>query len=219
MHGPAVIGWLLTGLCALTGVACLLRAGAAGAVRRRAACSEALTGFGMAAMALPVLAPGHVPMTVFVVFFTVAAGWEIALLLERRHRLRHAAHHLHHAVGALAMACMALVALTGAGTGTGSGHHSATAHTGGTTAAVAGLPLLTGLLPAYFVLCALHAGVRLMPAGPGAGRAGAAPAGTAHASADTAVRTPADTVWNAPGFASACRLAMGTGMSAMLLPW
>lgn len=194
MHGPAAVGWLLAALCALTGLACLRHAdrsdgGSAGRAQRWAARSEATMGFGMAAMALPVLAPGTAVTVAFAVFFAAAAGGELVLLLERRHVPRHVTHHLHHLVGALAMVHMTLVMPAADGSG---GHHHRPAP------GESGVPLLSGLLLTYFAVCVLHAGFRLMPTGTAADdRDGAEPS----------------------GLEPARRLAMGTGMFAMLLPW
>ncbi len=53
MHGLASPGWSLVVLCAATGAYCLLRMRSSVEEQRRAAGSEALMGFGMAAMAVP----------------------------------------------------------------------------------------------------------------------------------------------------------------------
>lgn len=194
MHSPATVGWLLVALCALTGASCLLRAKGARAAQRRAAGSEALMGFGMAVMAVPASAVRSAPPAALVALFAAAAAWEMWLVRQHRSATREAAHHLHHAVGALAMVYMALVM---AGGESGGGHHSS-------AAATAGVPLLTGVLLAYFAVYVLRCGLRLLPAGTGgAGSPSAAPPGCA--------------VRDEPGFALACRLAMGTGMIAMLV--
>ncbi|WP_314173518.1 DUF5134 domain-containing protein [Streptomyces winkii] len=234
MHGSATVGWLLTVLCALVAGVCLLRAGRAGGMRRRTARSEALMGLGMAAMALPggASAAPAAPL-VFLVLFGAVAVRELALLRETRWpsvRRRGSwpgqeehVHHLHHLVGAAAMIYMslAMAASHGAGTGTGTGGHAAAGSAG------AGLPLLTGALLVYYAVYVLRTGMSLLPApastgaapggtgtvgcrtarGPGAGPAGEPPAGWPG---DCAVR-------DLPGLAAACRVAMATGMLAMLL--
>lgn len=53
MHGSATPGWLLMALSAATGAYCLLRLRSSSPGARTAAGSEAVMGFGMAAMALP----------------------------------------------------------------------------------------------------------------------------------------------------------------------
>ncbi|MGW8376018.1 DUF5134 domain-containing protein [Streptomyces sp. ODS28] len=202
MHGPATVGWLLVALCALTGVSCLLRARGAVAPQRRAAGSEALMGFGMAVMAVPATPVRTAPPAVFAALFAAAAAWELVLAREHfstRRGSGHHMHHLHHALGALAMVYMAL-AMPGAG----AGHHHAT------TMETAGVPLLTGALLAYFAAYVLGTGARLMTPGgavPGAGGTASAP--------DT--RPGTGRVRDEPAFALACRLAMGTGMFAMLV--
>uniref|UniRef100_UPI0015EF13D0 DUF5134 domain-containing protein n=1 Tax=Streptomyces albidus (ex Kaewkla and Franco 2022) TaxID=722709 RepID=UPI0015EF13D0 len=142
MHGSATVGWLLTALCAVTSGACLLRARGAGGMQRRTAGSEALMGLGMAVMALSGSVPVAVPSLAFVVPFGAVAVWELTLLRESGRCRRPAVHHVHHLVGALSMVYMAL-AMQGA---SGSGGHI---HGG---AAAAGLPLLTGVLLAYFAV-------------------------------------------------------------------
>jgi hypothetical protein len=149
-------------------------------------------GFGMAVMAAPASAVRSAPPAALVALFAAAAAWELWLVREHRSAKREAAHHLHHAVGALAMVYMAL-AMAG---GSGGGHHSS-------AAAAAGIPLLTGVLLAYFAVYVLRSGVRLLPAGTGGAGGPAGPPGCA--------------VRDEPGFALACRLAMGTGMIAMLV--
>ncbi|MFD3539213.1 DUF5134 domain-containing protein [Streptomyces sp. NPDC058662] len=194
MSLPATVSaWLLVVLCAASGAYCLLRAGRAGGAARGSAAGEAVMGFGMAVMA----APGGVgtwgPPVLLAVFCGAAAH---ALWL-----LRGGAHHAHHLVGSLAMAYMALAmttapALSVAGTG----------HGGGGPAS--GPPLVTGALLLYFAGYVLLGGSRLV-----ATAAGAAPGG--------AVTPPeAGAAGGAPRSAEvvrACRLAMGTGMLAMLL--
>ncbi|MFF3801818.1 DUF5134 domain-containing protein [Streptomyces sp. NPDC002032] len=105
--------------------------------------------------------------------------------------LRGGAHHAHHLVGSLAMAYMALEVTAGAGRGHGHGGP--------------GLPLVTGALLVYYAGYVLLGGARLVTAAgaalPGAGAVPGAGPGAAAAGELT----------------RACRLAMATGMLAMLL--
>ncbi|QPP09973.1 DUF5134 domain-containing protein [Streptomyces bathyalis] len=203
MHGSATVGWLLTALCAFVACVCLLRARGAGGMRRRTATSEALMGLGMAAMALPGSASAVLPPLVLLVLFGVVAVRELALLLEARraplssgpgHGRAEHVHHLHHLVGALAMIYMAL-AMPGTH-GAAPGNHTA--------AAASGLPLLTGALLIYYAVYVLRTGALLLPAPAGGALAAGAP-GDACAARER------------PELATACRVAMGTGMLAMLL--
>ncbi|MER7621008.1 DUF5134 domain-containing protein [Streptomyces sp. NPDC126503] len=159
MHGPALPGWLLVALCALSGAYCLLRIRACAGEQRRAAGGEAVMGFGMAAMALPaaVLTPPAWSWAVYAAVFGAAALHGLA-------GARRGGHHLHHVVGSLAMVYMA-VAMAAPG-----------AH-GGHTAA-GGVPLLTGALLLYYAVYVLRAGRRLVPA-PAGGGAGTGDAGGA----------------------------------------
>ncbi|MFC0598549.1 DUF5134 domain-containing protein [Streptomyces palmae] len=94
----------------------------------------------------------------------------------------------HHVVEAWTMAYMGAAMLQGSGAG-----HAG--HPGHPSAA--GLPLLTGALLLYFTGYALRSGVRLVP--------------VAATGADSAA-------WpRRPELTDACRLAMATGMCAMLL--
>ncbi|MEV6122140.1 DUF5134 domain-containing protein [Streptomyces sp. NPDC052077] len=149
MGGPTAFGWLLVVLCATTGAYCLLRMRSRVEEQRRAAGGEALTGFGMAAMAAPaaVFVPPSGTWTAYAVVFG-AAG------LRALWAARSDPHHLHHVVEAAAMVRMAL-AMAGAPASAG-GH----AHGHGTS----GVPLLTGVLMLYFTGYVLLAGVRLVPA-------------------------------------------------------
>lgn len=197
MHGPATVGWLLVALCALTGVSCLLRTGGPHG-RRGDAGSEAVMGFAMAAMALPATWTGQpLPPLVFVAVFAVLSLRELRLAFAglRGRAADVGPRHAHHLVGALAMVYMSLAMAAVPG-----GH-------AGHSGAAAGIPLLTGGLLAYFALYVLWSGARLMPAvgagagtGPSVGRLGVG----------CAVR-------HQEGVAAGCRLAMGTGMFAMLL--
>ncbi|THA61073.1 DUF5134 domain-containing protein [Streptomyces sp. A0958] len=195
MHGPAMSGWLLMALCAVTGAYCALRTRTGSEEERRTARAEALMGFGMAAMAIPAaaVAPPTWGWAVYAVLFGVAALR--ALWFSRR-----SGHHLHHLVGSSAMVYMAVV-MARAG---GSGHGAHGAHVMGShsMAAAGGVPLLTGLLLVYYAVYVLRSGARLIPvAATASGGGGPAPAG-----------------WGArPELALACRLTMGIAMFAMLL--
>ncbi|MFH8554816.1 DUF5134 domain-containing protein [Streptomyces celluloflavus] len=206
MHGPPWVGWLLVVLCAATGAYCLSRVGAGGAAQRREARGEALMGLGMAVMALPmsvVVQPSWSPW-VFATVFGAAGLWALA------HR------HPHHLVGCAAMVYMALAMTAAAGTGS-AGHAAHTGHT-----APGGVPVLTGLLLAYYAVFVIAAGLRLAPAG--AVAAGGPPAGavaTADGPADAPdVAGPGGRSRRGsarPELIGACRVAMGIGMFAMLL--
>ncbi|NLU68151.1 DUF5134 domain-containing protein [Streptomyces sp. HNM0574] len=239
MHGPAIVGWLLTALCALTGVSCLLRGRGAPAPRRRAAGSEALMGFGMAVMALPAPVSVPAPPALFALFFglpAAAALVELALLCRpsathpgRESRTGHgdghgvrgeAGHQLHHLVGSSAMALMAL---------TMPATHAAPAHAGHGTGGHAAQPawtgpsLLTGALLVYFAAYVLVTGARLLSTAPPEPAAPAPALAAAHGApgpppAPDEAEAPGG-LGRVPGFAAACRLAMGTAMFAMLLPW
>ncbi|WP_200302061.1 DUF5134 domain-containing protein [Streptomyces adelaidensis] len=187
MHGPMSLGWLLVALCAVTGGYCLLRMRSAVEEQRRAAGGEALMGFGMAAMAVPaaVVAPPRWAWLAYTAVFGAAAAR--ALWAART-----GPHHLHHLVGALAMAYMAAVMAASPG----GGH-------GGT-----GLPLVTGVLLVYFAGYVLWAGSRLIPV----------PTGTGMGTAGAGVPLSGPSGWgDRPELARACRLSMGIGMLAMLL--
>ncbi|MDW4905759.1 DUF5134 domain-containing protein [Streptomyces sp. ADMS] len=184
MHGPASPGWLLVALCAATGAYCLLRMRSTVEEQRRAAGSEALMGFGMAAMAVPaaVLTLPRWAWLVYTAVFGTAA-------LHALWAARTGPHHLHHLMGAFAMAYMA-AAMT-----VTPGHRHGT---GGS-----GVPLLTTALLLYFTGYVLLSGVRLLsaPALAVGGGAGTGPPG-----------------WgDRPELARACRLSMGIATVAMLL--
>ncbi|WP_069739421.1 DUF5134 domain-containing protein [Streptomyces sp. EN27] len=200
MHGGASIGWLLMVLCAVSGAYCLLRARTGTPRERRTARSEALMGFGMAAMAVPaaVLSPPGWAWAVYAVLFGAAA------LRALRPALR-GGHHLHHLIGSLAMVYMA-VAMSPAVTGSGGGGHAG--H--GTAAGVGGMPLLTGVLLVYYAFYVLGAAGRLLPeaAAPPTGGTGAIGRGAGGLGGGTDGR---------PELTTACRLTMGIGMFAMLL--
>ncbi|MFD9353106.1 DUF5134 domain-containing protein [Streptomyces sp. NPDC060031] len=175
----SVSAWLLVLLCAGSGAYCLGRVRRSGSGPRggSAAGGEALMGFGMAVMALPLGIGGGWQVPVLSAVFCAAALHSVWLL-------RDGAHHTHHLVGSLTMVYMALAA--GSGPGHGHGH-----------APTAGLPLLTGLLLVYYAVYVVFGGARLVTVGAGGG-AGGGRGGSAE-------------------LLRACRLAMGTGMLAMLL--
>ncbi|MET9433297.1 DUF5134 domain-containing protein [Streptomyces sp. NPDC006551] len=183
MHGPGFSGWpawLSVVLCGASGVYCLLRTRGCAGAERRAAAGEAVMGFGMAAMALPaaVLSPPVWSWAVYAVVFGAAA-------LGALSGVRRGGHHLHHLVGSSAMVYMA-VAMAAPAQGAHGGH-------GG-----GGIPLLTGVLLAYFAVYVLRSGARLVPVGvPGAGPP---PGGDAR-----------------PEFTRVCRLSMALAMLAMLV--
>lgn len=213
MHSSAAaVGLLLAALCAVTGGACLLRARRAGGMQRSTAWSEALMGWGMAVMALagslPAAAvPPFVLAALLGPLFGAVAVWELRLLLtrlrERGERPAHgSAHHLHHLLGALAMLSMALAA---PGAQAGGGHaHAAPG------ASLAATPLLSGMLLAYFAAYVLRTGLRLLPGPPGLALSAGPAAGRGQQPPSCAAHGPGELV-------SACRVAMGTGMLAMLL--
>ncbi|GAA2978115.1 MULTISPECIES: DUF5134 domain-containing protein [Streptomyces] len=191
MHGPALSGWLLMVLCSVAGGYCLLRTRSGTAGERGNARAEAVMAFGMAAMALPaaVLTPPRWAWTVYAVVFGAAA-------LRALTGARSGGHHVHHLVGSLAMVYMAVAMAPGSA---GAAHEGHTAH-----AAAGGVPLLTGVLLAYYALYVLRSAGGLIPVT-------AAPAG-----APVAVGTRV--AWGArPELALACRLTMGIAMFAMLL--
>lgn len=148
MHGPASHGWLLVALCAATGAYCLLRMRSHVEEQRRAAGGEALMGFGMAAMAVPaaVFTP---PSWAWPVYAAVFGGAALHALWSARA----GTHHLHHLVGAAAMAYMAVAMATSPG------------HGGGRS----GIPLVTGALLLYFTGYVLLSGARLVPVAAGGG--------------------------------------------------
>ncbi|MGP4001106.1 DUF5134 domain-containing protein [Streptomyces sp. 8N706] len=191
MHGPPLVGWLVVGLCGASGVYCLLllrSAGPPGA--RRDAGGEALMGLGMAAMAVPVLDPQPWAVRVFAAVFAVLAVRGLV-------HARTGGHHLHHAVGSLAMVYTAL-SMPGGGAWGPEGHagHVATQPSGG-------FPMLTGLLLVYFAVYVLRTGTRIVPLG------GADPAGSP---------TPVVAGWvDRPELATACRMSMAMAMFTMLL--
>ncbi|MFD6225420.1 DUF5134 domain-containing protein [Streptomyces sp. NPDC060232] len=141
MHGSAsslsasLSSWLLVLLCAVSGAYCLRRVRGWGG----AAAGEAVMGFGMAVMAVPLGAGGGWRQPVLGVVFCAAALHALWLL-------RGGAHHAHHLVGSLTMVYMAAAA------GSGHGHG-------------AGTPLLTGALLLYYAGYVVLGGSRLVTAG------------------------------------------------------
>ncbi|MFD9032292.1 DUF5134 domain-containing protein [Streptomyces sp. NPDC059567] len=148
MHGPALSAWLLLTLCGASGVYCLLRMRRCAGEERRTAGSEAVMGFGMAAMALPpaVLTPPSWSWAVYAAVFGAAA-------LHALSTVRRGGHHLHHLLGSLAMVYMAVVMASPA----------QGAHGGHGVGSTAGVPLVTGALLAYHVVYVLRTGTRLVP--------------------------------------------------------
>lgn len=229
MLEPAWVGWLLVLLCAAAAAYCLVRARNGPAAHRGDARGEGLMALGMAAMALPASAvtPPQWSPWLFTAVYATAGVWA----LVRR--------HLHHAVGTFAMVYMALAMAvpadhlgpmgpagrTGAmgsmgpmGPTASMGSMGAMAHEG-----PGGVPLLTGLLLAYYTVYVIGAGVRLVPTGVRAAdsmteRATVTPV-TERTVAGTGPDTVAGTSEDAgpPGVLRACRVAMGIGMLAMLL--
>ncbi|MFD5202805.1 DUF5134 domain-containing protein [Streptomyces sp. NPDC058375] len=200
MHGGASTGWLLMVLCAVSGAYCLLRTRTGTPRERRTARSEALMGFGMAAMAVPaaVLSPPGWAWAVYAVLFGTAAVRALRPALS-------GGHHLHHLVGSLAMVYMA-VAMAPAVTGSGGGGHAG--H--GAAAGAGGIPLLTGLLLVYYAFYVLGSAGRLLPG------AAVAPAGGGSVGGPGPGGFGGGTDGR-PELTTACRVTMGIGMFAMLL--
>lgn len=192
MHAPPQIGWSLVVLGSAAGGYCLLRLRRARGPERGRAASEAVMGVGMAAMALPVDAVSGRPWSgpLFAAVFAVAAVHGLLLLRGR-------IAHLHHPLGCLAMVYMALAMPPGAA------HHQ--------PASGGGLPLLTGLLLAYYTVHVLRGGLRLVPAGPAVSRAPLPEPGGGCPGGDGGRPGPL------PELAAVCRLTMGIGMLTMLL--
>ncbi|MEJ8645576.1 DUF5134 domain-containing protein [Streptomyces sp. MS1.HAVA.3] len=142
MHGSAtslsasVSSWLLVLLCAVSGAYCLRRVRGSGA-----AAGEAVMGFGMALMAVPLGLGDGWRVPVLAVVFCGAALHALWLL-------RRGMHHTHHLVGSLTMVYMTLSA------GSGQQHGQGT-----------GLPLLTGALLLYYAGYVVLGGSRLIAAG------------------------------------------------------
>ncbi|MDX3535636.1 DUF5134 domain-containing protein [Streptomyces sp. MB09-01] len=159
MHGSAtplsdsvsvsVSAWLLVLLCTASGAYCLRRVRTSGG----AAAAEAVMGFGMALMAVPLARADGWRAPVLGVVFCGAALHALWLL-------RGGAHHTHHLVGSLTMVYMSL---TAAASGSGHGHGEG-----------AGPPLLTGALLLYYAGYVVLGGTRLLTAGGPAGQRAAA---------------------------------------------
>ncbi|MFE3097865.1 DUF5134 domain-containing protein [Streptomyces sp. NPDC059248] len=160
MHGPAVPGWLLVVLCGATGAYCLARTRGCAGGARRILTGEALMGFGMAAMALPVAAAAP-PRRLWAAGAVVFGGSALLALADTARR--RGGHGPHHVVGSLAMAFMAVSMARAPEAG-----HPAHADP-------AAVSLLTGALLAYYAVYVLRSGARLVPAGaPGPGPPGGA---------------------------------------------
>ncbi|MEY9836227.1 DUF5134 domain-containing protein [Streptacidiphilus sp. EB103A] len=211
MHGPAAVGWLLTGLMGATGLYCLVRLvrRTASRAERELDASEALKGLGMAAMAVPLGLGRQVPLAVWVVLFGVAAVWSLGAGLlpgggasGGRESGGHRGHHLYHGVGHLAMVYMAVATAAGAGTS------AAMPGMAGMSAGV-GSPLVTGALLVFFGGYAVLAGARLIAAPAPA----AAPAGLGAPQRGSV----ASRLLGAPELPQACRMVLGMGMFTMLL--
>ncbi|MDQ0797892.1 DUF5134 domain-containing protein [Streptomyces sp. B1I3] len=198
MHGPALSGWLLMVLCATTGAYCLLRTRSGTEEERRTARAEAVMGFGMAAMTVPAaLLP--LPDRMWAVYAVVFGGAALRALVGARH----SGHHLHHLVGSLAMVYMAVAMAPWAVPG---GHGGHLAHgAAGTAGAAGGVPLLTGVLLAYYALYVLRSAGRLVPVATPAG-VPAVPGGPGTAG-----------IGRGLDLTPACRLTMAIAMFAMLL--
>ncbi|MFJ3974323.1 DUF5134 domain-containing protein [Streptomyces sp. NPDC090021] len=189
MHGSAsslsatLSSWLLVLLCAVSGAYCLRRAhGWSGA-----AAGEAVMGFGMALMAVPLGGGGAWRTPVLGVVFCAAALHALWLL-------RGGAHHAHHLLGSLTMVYMTVAAVSGGGHGHG-----------------AGLPLLTGSLLLYYAGYVVLGGTRLLTAG------GPVPASSVPSASPVPMPVPVPAPGAPTELVRACRLAMGMGMLAMLL--
>ncbi|MFI5804797.1 DUF5134 domain-containing protein [Streptomyces sp. NPDC051561] len=193
MHGPAMSGWLLVALCGVTSAYCLLRMRSGPSEQRPVARGEALMGAGMAVMAVPA-AVYDPPDWGWAVYAAVFGGAALRTLWWMRGSVRPwrshtGSHHLHHLIGSVAMVYMALAMAPGVSGGGHAGHGAA-----------GGMPLLTGVLLAYYAVYVLRVGVHLIPV----------PV-VATASGGTLT-------WGAlPELALACRLSMALGMLTMLL--
>ncbi|MFD6186167.1 DUF5134 domain-containing protein [Streptomyces goshikiensis] len=189
MSLPAsVSSWLLVLLCAVSGAYCLGRVRRSGGAAAREAGGEALMGFGMAVMAVPAGFGEGWRAPVLGVVFGCAA-------LHAGWLLRGGIHHAHHLVGSLSMVYMAFAP----GAGHGAGGHGA-----------GGLPLVTGTLLLYYAGYVVLGGSRLVTAAATGVTGRVPPAGDGPDGHDRHDSGPAEVI-------RACRLAMGTGMLAMLL--
>ncbi|MFE7134868.1 DUF5134 domain-containing protein [Streptomyces sp. NPDC057638] len=196
MHGSTLPGWLLVTLCATTGVHCLVRMRGHRGGPRREAGGEALMAFAMAAMAVPAsaLAPPRWSWLVYAVVFGATALTALLPLGQDP------GHRLHHLVGSLAMVYMA-VAMSGPAPG---------GHAGHAVSAPAGVPAVTAALLLYYGVYILRSGVRLLPVSP----PGRTVAADRPYLSDLPVPAPAD--GGHGGMATACQVAMGIAMLAML---
>ncbi|MFE7127009.1 DUF5134 domain-containing protein [Streptomyces sp. NPDC057617] len=190
MHGPALAGWLLVALCAANGSYCLLRMRSGVDEQRRWAGTEALMGFGMAAMAVPaaVLSPPRWVWPGYAALFGAVALYTAV----RSRGAAYRAHRTHHLLGMLVMVYMA-----GAMAAAPAGAHGS--HGAG------GAPLVTGALLLYYAGYVLWEGGRLLPLPAAAGPGGA---GTVTAAVPWGDMTE---------LALVCRLSMGIATLAMLL--
>jgi hypothetical protein len=211
VHGSPLVGWLLVALCGTAGGYCLLGMRRGPAAGRCGAGGEALMGLGMAAMAVPATAgPQPWAPPLYAAVFALSGLWGLRGLWHLRGAWAagRGADHLHHAVGSSAMVYMALAMADGEA----SGHraHAAVPQSGG-------VPLLTGLLLAYFTVYVLRTGVRLAPYPGPVPAAGPVPAGSAPPAAPA--RSPAAGLPCAdrPELTAVCRVTMALGMLAMLL--
>ncbi|WP_431783745.1 DUF5134 domain-containing protein [Streptomyces chumphonensis] len=154
MHGPALVGWMLAGVCALAGAVCLTRArrgavdGTAGRAARRAreaAVAETFMAWSMALMSVP---GARLPGPFYVALFAASALWALSL------RSRGMGHQLHHLTEAAAMGYLVL--------SMGADHRG-------------GPAVVTGGLLLYFAGYAVAGGVRLLPAPAPSGGPGPSP--------------------------------------------
>ncbi|WP_341483317.1 DUF5134 domain-containing protein [Streptomyces tubbatahanensis] len=221
----------------MTAVSCVLRARGAGHRQRADAGGEAAMGFGMAVMAVPLLWSATPTVSALLAWgFTavfgalLAHGAWLATSGGRGDRARHGKkprrregaadrggawfphdgprRHVHHLVGGAAMLYMSLAMALGTAGASGTAH--AAAHS--THSAPGGVPVVTGLLLGYFAVYALWTAARLMPVA-----ADRMAAGVAGASTGAAVGATAAPLMRQAGIAAGCRLAMATGMFAMLI--
>ncbi|GAA3717212.1 DUF5134 domain-containing protein [Streptomyces tremellae] len=203
MHAPLVVSWLLVAVCAGSGAYCVVRARSTPPPGRATARGEALMGFGMAAMALPVAAPAP-PGWVWTGYAALFGAGALAAGAGAAVRRGLTGHHLHHLLG---MAAMAYMAWAMAAAPEGGATVAGMAGMAGMKATVAP-PAVTGALLLYFAGYVLWAGARLLPGAVVAGAAG----GRGAAQGGTGPR------WGErPELALACRLSMATAMVAMLL--
>ncbi|MBQ0985718.1 DUF5134 domain-containing protein [Streptomyces sp. F63] len=225
MHGPPLIGWLLTALCGACAVHGLLRMRAGPAARRAEAGGETLMGLGMAVMAVPVVAVSGrewLPAA-FAGVFGLSCAVSLVLAATGVRGGSAGWHHGHHAAGSAAMVHMGL-AMSAAPHAAGHAGHAAAAQGPG------GPPLLTGVFAGYFALYALWSGLRLapraeavrgaVPAGvPGAAPAGGGPEGPGAAAGEVCGGAP-ESGRGGAGPAeplAVSRLVMAMAMAAMLM--